>query len=329
MLTTVRSRPLVLAAGLALGMSLLLAAPVQRAMALEPNPAQAAQEAAKKAAEEAKLQAEAAAKKAVEDAKKAAEAAAGAGTAQPATTPAAPAEPVNPKAIPVPTDLPVISTSTVDGVKIEELKIGDGLEVKPGGLVSAHYHGTLKDGGKKFDSSFERGEPATFPLAGVIPGWQKGVPGMKVGGIRRLTIPSDLAYGQAGAGSDIPPNSDLVFIIQLVGTVGTEDITVGTGEEVGSRAVVVTAFTIKGEDGKVIESATKEAPFVWVPGEHQGINAGVEGMKVGGKRKLTLPAAFNTTTQGAPNPNNRPNNVPVTVEIELIAVKNLVPVTRR
>ncbi len=233
------------------------------------------------------------------------------------------APPDAPKPIPVPSDLPVVKTSEVEGITIEDLKIGDGYEVKPGGAVVAHYHGTLKADGKKFDSSFERGEPASFPLSGVIPGWQKGVPGMKVGGIRRLTIPAKFGYGERGAGEDIPPNSDLVFVIQLVDALQITDISEGSGEIVGSRPVCVTAYKMTGPDGKEIESATKDKPFIWVPGEHMGMSMGLEGMKVGGKRKIMIPKEMNQTAPGAPL--TRVADVPLTVEVELLAVKNLVP----
>jgi FKBP-type peptidyl-prolyl cis-trans isomerase len=103
-------------------------------------------------------------------------------------------------------------------VEIEDLKKGDGEEAKTGDFVTVHYTGTLKDGGHKFDSSLDRGEPFSFTLGrgDVIQGWDKGVPGMKVGGKRKLTIPSVLAYGQRGAGRDIPPNADLVFEVELL-----------------------------------------------------------------------------------------------------------------
>lgn len=240
-----------------------------------------------------------------------------------------PKEEMAPKALPVPSDLPVIEKKELEGgLIIEELKIGGGMEVRPGTSVFAHYHGMLKsDLTKVFDSSYQRGEPAAFPLSGVIPGWQKGVPGMKIGGIRRLTIPAALGYGERGAGEKIPPNSDLVFIVEVVDAVAYQDITEGTGETVGSRAIVVTAYSMKDSEGKEIDGATKENPFIWVPGENNGITSGIDGMKVGGKRKIRIPAQFNVTPPNAPNPKNRPSNVAVDVEIEVLNVKNLVPPT--
>jgi FKBP-type peptidyl-prolyl cis-trans isomerase len=229
-----------------------------------------------------------------------------------------------PAGIPVPSDLPVVKTTELgDGLIAEDLKIGDGYEVKPGGAVVAHYHGTLKADGKVFDSSFNRGQPATFGLGQVIPGWQKGVPGMKVGGIRRLIIPAKLAYGDRAMGQDIPANSDLVFIIQLVDALQVSDVKEGDGEEVGTQAVSVTAFTMKDAEGKEVASATKDKPFIWVPGEMLGVNTGMEGMKVGGKRTIKVPATMNQTH---PQLGDKwPQQVAVTVEVELLAVRNLAP----
>jgi hypothetical protein len=129
--------------------------------------------------------------------------------------------------IPVP-NLPVIRTLPLaDGLVAEELKIGEGEEVVPGASVTVYYHGTFKEGGKEFESSFRNGTPNTFTLGGVIEGWNKGLPGMKVGGIRRLIIPSKLAYGATGQPPTIPPNSDLVFIVQMVATTPPENTCLG------------------------------------------------------------------------------------------------------
>jgi FKBP-type peptidyl-prolyl cis-trans isomerase len=239
----------------------------------------------------------------------------------PATGPKFEVQPVKPQAIPVP-DGPVVKKQELEGgLILEDIKIGEGYEVKPGGAVVAYYHGTLKDGGKVFDSAFERGEPVAFPLTGVIMGWQKGVPGMKVGGVRRLTIPSAMAYGPQGAGADIPPNADLVFVIQLVDALQIEDTKVGEGEEASGQFVAVTAHTIKDKDGKEIEKVEAAHPYIWIPGEFQGIQFGLEGMKPGGHRKITVPKEMNVT---APQANsNRPQNVPLTIEVDLLALRNL------
>ncbi len=100
--------------------------------------------------------------------------------------------------------------------KIDQ-KEGDGDEVKPGDTVTAHYTGAVAATGIIFQSSKDSGQPATFPLSNVIQGWQEGVPGMKVGGTRRLLIPAAQAYGaNPPSGSNIPANADLVFDIELV-----------------------------------------------------------------------------------------------------------------
>jgi len=102
-------------------------------------------------------------------------------------------------------------------LKIEDLVVGTGAEAKNGSKVKVHYRGTLKNG-TEFDSSYERKEPlpVTIGAGGVIMGWEKGLPGMKVGGKRRLTIPSDLGYGDKGQPPKIPPFATLVFEIELV-----------------------------------------------------------------------------------------------------------------
>ncbi len=100
---------------------------------------------------------------------------------------------------------------------IEDLVVGQGAEAVVGRRVVVHYDGTLTDG-SKFDSSVDRGRPFNFELGKnhVIKGWEQGVPGMRVGGRRRLTIPPDLGYGAKGARSKIPPNSTLIFEIELL-----------------------------------------------------------------------------------------------------------------
>ena len=106
----------------------------------------------------------------------------------------------------------------INELRFEDEVVGDGEEVQPGDTVTIHYTGALNSDGSIFDSSVDRGEPATFPLDNLIPGWQEGIPGMKVGGKRRLFIPSELGYGSAGSGANIPPNADLIFDIELFET---------------------------------------------------------------------------------------------------------------
>ena len=105
--------------------------------------------------------------------------------------------------------------------KVSELQIiditeGTGDSVPEGATITAHYTGALCKDGTIFQSSHDFGDPISFGLDQVIKGWTEGVTGMKVGGTRRLIIPSDMAYGSVRAASNIPPNSDLVFDIELV-----------------------------------------------------------------------------------------------------------------
>ena len=112
--------------------------------------------------------------------------------------------------------------TTPSGLQYEEVKTGTGAEALAGTSVSVHYTGWLRnpDGsaGEKFDSSKDRDEPFSFPLGAghVIRGWDEGVQGMKVGGLRRLVIPAELGYGARGAGGVIPPNATLIFDVELL-----------------------------------------------------------------------------------------------------------------
>jgi peptidylprolyl isomerase len=102
---------------------------------------------------------------------------------------------------------------------VKDLKEGTGPEAQPGQTVTVQYVGVLRKTGKQFDASWDRGQPFTFPLGAgqVIKGWDEGVAGMKVGGRRELVIPADLAYGEASPSPEIPPNSALVFVVDLLG----------------------------------------------------------------------------------------------------------------
>jgi FKBP-type peptidyl-prolyl cis-trans isomerase len=105
---------------------------------------------------------------------------------------------------------------TVTELQSIDLLIGTGAEVAEGATITAHYTGALALNGSIFQSSHDFGQPATFGLHQVIAGWTKGVPGMKIGGTRRLVIPAAQAYGARSPSANIPPNSDLVFDIELI-----------------------------------------------------------------------------------------------------------------
>ena len=117
------------------------------------------------------------------------------------------------------------ATGHVDKLSVVDQKVGTGDEAKAGSEVTVQYTGWLYDEnakdkhGAKFDSSRDHGEPFSFTVGQgrVIDGWDQGVVGMRVGGIRTLLIPAELGYGARGAGSDIPPNASLVFDIELLG----------------------------------------------------------------------------------------------------------------
>ena len=105
--------------------------------------------------------------------------------------------------------------TTASGLQYKVIEKGEGPSPKVGDTVTVNYRGTLVDG-TEFDSSYARGEPATFPLTGVIPGWTEALQLMKKGSKWTLYIPPDLAYGERGAGNRIPPNSTLIFEVELI-----------------------------------------------------------------------------------------------------------------
>ena len=117
------------------------------------------------------------------------------------------------------TTTPAPSTMTLpDGLKYQDLKIGDGAIAENGLEASVHYTGWFENG-EKFASSLDTGQPLTFRIGAgqVIAGWEEGVRGMRVGGKRHLIVPPELAYGASGRGGVIPPNSTLLFDVELLG----------------------------------------------------------------------------------------------------------------
>lgn len=130
---------------------------------------------------------------------------------EPTTTEAAAAEKTKPK-VTVPKGAPP------QKLEIEELEKGSGAAAKAGDEVTVQYVGVNYKSGREFDASWDRGEPFVFTLGTgqVIPGWEKGIEGMKAGGRRELIIPPELGYGEAGSPPAIPPNETLVFVVDLL-----------------------------------------------------------------------------------------------------------------
>ena len=113
---------------------------------------------------------------------------------------------------------PVIEPATEPAPQdlvIEDIVVGDGVEAQPGGFVEVHYVGVDYETNQEFDSSWGRGQSIEFPLTGLIAGWQEGIPGMKVGGRRKLVIPPEKAYGPAGGAHPLSGRT-LTFVIDLI-----------------------------------------------------------------------------------------------------------------
>ena len=115
-------------------------------------------------------------------------------------------------------DVPVDQAPSYQ-LEVEDIQVGAGTEAESGCMVEVHYVGVSWSTGEQFDASWDRGSTFKFGLGKgqVIPGWDQGVAGMKVGGRRRITIPPNLAYGKRGAGGAIGPDETLVFVVDLVG----------------------------------------------------------------------------------------------------------------
>lgn len=227
------------------------------------------------------------------------------------------------------------------GLEVWDVKEGKGDEVKAGATVSVHYTGWLTDEkATEFDSS-RGGAAVEFPLDGVIKGWTQGIPGMKPGGVRRLKIPSDLAYGARGTpDGTIPPNATLVFEVELVTAVnplalpkfpdlkakewkkldsGVEvwDVTEGKGDEVKPGAEVTIHYTGWLTNGESFDSSkTRGKPNTFpLTNLIKGWQEGVPGMKPGGVRRLRIPAELGYGARARPG---IPANSVLIFEIELV-----------
>ena len=272
--------------------------------------------------------------------------------AAPPTPPPAPPLPLEPSPdikFDAPFDgAPVATSKTPGEIAVSDYVIGEGAEAVKGGDVEVHYTGYLTDG-TVFDSSRPRNRPFGFELGAgrVIKGWDEGVAGMKVGGKRKLVIPSKLGYAERRAGK-IPPNSTLVFTIELLsftpplpppqpltafdgkalaskkldkGLV-VADFKLGEGAEAKAGDTVSVHYRGTLKDGTEFDSSlARPKPLVFALGAGRvikGWDLGIEGMKVGGLRKLTIPAelAYGEKARG-----KIPANSDLTFTVELMAVK--------
>jgi peptidylprolyl isomerase len=221
------------------------------------------------------------------------------------------------------------------GLEIWDAKVGDGALVKAGAKVKVHYTGWLTTG-EIFDSSVLRKEPIEFPLTGVIKGWQEGIPGMKVGGVRRLRIPAEMAYGNRAVGK-IPAGSTLVFEVEMLETVakpevpdltakewkkldnGMEvwDVKVGEGEAVKAGGTVTVHYTGWLTNGKEFDSSVGGKPVSFSLNEVvKGWGEGIPGMKPGGIRRLKIPPELGYGKRGAGE--DIPPNSTLVFEVQLI-----------
>lgn len=218
--------------------------------------------------------------------------------------------------------------SYVDSVK------GDGPEVQADDFVQIHYSGWLYENGQKttkFDSSLDRGEPISFPLGRsfVIPGWEKGVPGMHVGGKRTLLISPDLAFGAQGRPPVIPANATLMFDVEVVDlpTIHKEILVEGTGAaaEPGDQVSVHYSGWLweNGQKGQLFDtSISRGQPYNFTLGAGAvipGWDLGLEGMKVGTKAQLIIPAPMAYGSRGFGQ--DIPPNSTLCFEVELVSIE--------
>ena len=220
---------------------------------------------------------------------------------------------------------------TDSGLKIDNVLEGDGALAEEGKEVAVHYTGWLEDG-SKFDSSVDYNQPFHFVLGRgkVIPGWDEGIAGMKVGGKRKLVIPPDLAYGAQGAGGGvIPPHATLSFDVELLEVfaedpeVEIEELAEGEGVAAEDGNAVSMHYTGWLTDGTQFDSSlARDMPFDFTLGKGmviKGWDKGILGMKQGGKRKLTIPPRLGYGAQGAAG-GAIPPNATLVFEVELLKI---------
>jgi peptidylprolyl isomerase len=212
---------------------------------------------------------------------------------------------------------------------ITDITEGEGEEASEGSTVYVYYVGVLSEDGKRFDGNFGSDPFAvTLGTGAVIKGWDTGLLGMKVGGRRQLDIPADLAYGSAGSGEAIPPDSAISFIVDVVAIVPpidaadapeitiegaenvdalvSDDLVVGEGDEAKTGSnVLVHIIAFNGATGEELASTWGDpspvALLLEEGGSLPGLVEGIPGMKVGGRRQITIPFADAFGTEGNSN----------------------------
>jgi peptidylprolyl isomerase len=220
------------------------------------------------------------------------------------------------------------------GLSYVDSLVGAGEAVKSGDYVLAHYTGWLQTEGvrgTKFDSSLDRGDPIAFPIGSgfVIPGWEKGLVGMKVGGKRTLVIGPDLAYGAEGRPPVIPPASTLIFDIVLVG-LPKVDVQVqqeGTGAVAATGDPIAVHYTgslwVNGAVGEKFDSSLDRGePFRFTLGAGMvipGWDAGLTGLKVGTKARLIIPSVLGYGKRGTPG-GPIPPDADLVFDVELMEI---------
>ncbi len=226
-------------------------------------------------------------------------------------------------------------------LKIEDLAVGTGTEAKTGDHLSVAYTGWVQGKSEPFDSSNYHNGPFEFVLGKgeAIAGWDQGLVGMKVGGKRKLTIPPSLGYGAAGAGNGrIPPNATLIFEVELLSIQGPpqatlpptsitalkiEDLVIGTGAEAKAGDTLRVDYTGWLENGVKFDSSLDSGqPIEFILGQGKviaGWDQGLVGLKVGGKRRLTIPPNLGYGARGAGD--SIPPNAALIFEVELLEIK--------
>ncbi len=232
---------------------------------------------------------------------------------------------------------------TPQNLVIEDVTAGTGEEALVGDLLEVKYVGALLDDGSEFDASWNRGQTFFIPIGvgAVIPGWDQGIVGMREGGRRLLIIPPELAYGSAGAGSAIPPNAALVFVVDLIevvdlpmpqipdtteigGSLEVEDLAEGSGEVVESGDTVSVHYLGTLTDGTVFDSSwSRGRPFTTQIGVGmviQGWDQGIVGMREGGRRLLKIPSDLAYGEAGSGSGSIGPNT-PLLFVVDLLRIQ--------